>query len=95
MKFSSKLSKVFCRFLQRSNKKLNVHVFFKYLLKSSDTQKIVTNSIRYVLNIDTLPIRFDTRIEKVSVKSVFLNKKIIFDTCLIRPGTRIEKVSVK
>ena len=51
--------------------------------------------VRYVLDTDTLPIRPDTRIGKVSVKSLFLNKKIIPDTLLIRLDTHIGKVSVK
>ena len=56
---------------------------------------MVTYRVRYVLDTDTLPIRPDTRIGKVSVKSLFLNKKIIPDTLLIRLDTHIGKVSVK
>jgi hypothetical protein len=51
--------------------------------------------VRYLLDTDICLIRFDTRIEKISVKFLFLNKKIIYDTRLIRPDTRIGKVSVK
>ena len=44
-------------------------------LWSPDTQKMVTNRVRYVLDTDTLSIRPDTRIGRVSIKSLFLNKK--------------------
>jgi hypothetical protein len=50
------------------------------ILVSSDSQKMVTYRIQYVLDIDTLSIRLNIRIEKVSTKSLFLNKKIIPDT---------------
>jgi hypothetical protein len=51
--------------------------------------------IQYVFDIDTRPIRLDTRIGKISVKFLFLNKKIIFDARPILPDIRIGKVSVK
>jgi hypothetical protein len=51
--------------------------------------------VRYALDTDTLPIRPNTRIGKVPVKYLFLNKKIISDTRLIRSDTRIGKISVK
>jgi hypothetical protein len=56
---------------------------------------MVKYRVRYVLDTDTRPIRPDTRIGRVSVKSLFLNKKIISDTRRILPDTRIGKVSVK
>ena len=56
---------------------------------------MVKYRVRYVPDTDTLSIRPDTRIRRVSVKSLFLNKKIISDTRLILPDTRIGKVSVK
>jgi hypothetical protein len=46
-------------------------------------------------DINTILIHPDTRIEKVSVKSLFLKKKIISDTRPILPDTRIGKVSGK
>ena len=62
---------------------------------SPDTLKLVKYRVRYAPDTDTLPIRPDTRIGRVSVKSLFLNKKIISDTRPILPDTRIGKVSVK
>ena len=56
---------------------------------------MVKYRVRYVLDTDTHPIRLETRIGKVSVKSLILNKTIISDTCPILPDTRIGKVSVK
>jgi hypothetical protein len=56
---------------------------------------MVKYRVRYILDTDTCPIRSDTRIEKVSVQSLFINKKIISDMRLIRSDTRIGKVSVK
>jgi hypothetical protein len=59
-----------------------------------DTLKTVKYRMQYASDTDTLPIRSDTRIGKILVKYLFLNKKIIFDTRPIRPGTRIGKVSI-
>ena len=66
-----------------------------HLLWNPDTLKIVKYRVRYAPDTDTLPIRPDTRIGRVSVKSLFLNKKIISDTRPILPDTRIGKISVK
>jgi hypothetical protein len=51
--------------------------------------------VRYAPDTDTLPIHPDTRIGKVSVKYLILNKKIISDTRPILSDTCIGKVSVK
>jgi hypothetical protein len=51
--------------------------------------------VRYVFDTDTRLICVDTRIKKILVKSLFLNKKIISDTRSILPDTRIEKVTIK
>jgi hypothetical protein len=56
---------------------------------------MATYRIRYVFDIDTFLICLDTRIGKVSVKYLYLNKKIISDTLSIHSDTHIEKVSVK
>ena len=56
---------------------------------------MVKYRVRYVLDTDTHPIRPDTRIGKVSVKSLFLNKIIISDMRPILSDTRIGKVLVK
>jgi hypothetical protein len=42
---------------------------------SPDIIKMATYRVRYVLDIDTRSIRLDTRIGKVSIKFLFLNKK--------------------
>jgi hypothetical protein len=60
-------------FISKTNKK------FVGLLWSLDIQKIVTNRVRYVLDTDTFSIRPDIHIKKISVKFLFLNKKIISD----------------
>jgi hypothetical protein len=57
--------------------------------------KMVKYHVWYTFDTDILLIRLDTRIEIVSVKSLFLNKIIISDTRLIRLDTHIRKVSVK
>jgi hypothetical protein len=56
---------------------------------------MVKYRVRYVIDTDIRLIRSDTRIGKVLVKSLFLNKKTISDTRPILPDTRIGKVSVK
>ena len=56
---------------------------------------MVVNRVRHAPDTDTLLICPDTRIEKISVKSLFLNKIIISDTLPIRFDIRIGKVSVK
>jgi hypothetical protein len=58
-------------------------------------KKMVTYRVWYVFDTDTFSIRLDTRIGKVSVKSLFLNKKIISDTISIRLDTHIGKISIK
>jgi hypothetical protein len=56
---------------------------------------MVMYCVRYVFDIDILLIYSDTRIGKVSIKSLFLNKKIISDTLSIRPDIRFGKILVK
>ena len=46
----------------------------------SDTLKMVKYRIQYVFDTDICLICSDIHIGKVSVKSLFLNKKIISDT---------------